>query len=83
MEPLLKGKQAADMMQLSWDAELAKGAQMWANQCLFSHDSRRTCKFGWVGQNTFRAQFMEDPSDRTERWQGYVDSWYYEVNNLH
>ena len=45
------------MMELTWDIELAKGAQMWANQCLFEHDGRRTCKFNWIGQNSFRAFF--------------------------
>ena len=75
----MKGKQAADMMELTWDLELAKGAQMWANQCLFEHDGRRTCKFNWIGQNMYRAFFREKPSVRTERWKGYVEGWYAEV----
>ena len=79
LEPGLKGKQAADMMELTWDLELAKGAQMWANQCLFEHDGRRTCKFNWIGQNMYRAFFREKPSVRTERWKGYVEGWYAEV----
>ena len=78
-EPRLKRKQAADMMELTWDDELARGAQMWANQCLFDHDGRRTCKFNWIGQNSFRSSFKEKPSQRRERWEGFVDSWYAEV----
>ena len=30
--------EASDMMEFAWDEELARGAQMWANQCLFNHD---------------------------------------------
>ena len=82
LEPKLRRKQAADMMELTWDIELAKGAQMWANQCLFEHDGRRTCKFNWIGQNSFRAFFKENPSSRTENWKGYIDGWYAEVSSL-
>ena len=81
LEPKLRRKQAADMMELTWDIELAKGAQMWANQCLFEHDGRRTCKFNWIGQNSFRAFFKENPSSRTENWKGYIDGWYAEVGS--
>ena len=32
---------AANMRQLTWDAELAVAAQTWANQCIFKHDDNR------------------------------------------
>jgi hypothetical protein len=35
---------AANMMALVWDEELARGAQMWANQCDFNHDSSNICR---------------------------------------
>jgi hypothetical protein len=43
------------MMSLSWDDELAAGAQLWATQCSFAHDANRNvCRFK-VGQNLFIA----------------------------
>ena len=30
--------EAANMRQLTWDNELAKVAQRWANQCIYAHD---------------------------------------------
>jgi hypothetical protein len=44
---------AANMMQLVWDEELAVGAQLWASQCNFNHDTdRNVCRFS-VGQNLY------------------------------
>jgi len=44
---------AANMLQMSWDEELARQAQNWADRCTFQHDSnsgRRVSRFP-VGQN--------------------------------
>uniref|UniRef100_A0A0K8SY96 SCP domain-containing protein n=1 Tax=Lygus hesperus TaxID=30085 RepID=A0A0K8SY96_LYGHE len=43
---------AADMLELSWDDDLAKSALRWASQCPDVHDKcRRTPHFKSVGQN--------------------------------
>ena len=38
------GATASDMMELTWSDELARGAQLWANQCKVVHDDVKTCK---------------------------------------
>ena len=43
-EPLLQGVTAGDMRELAWDEELARGAQLWADQCTWSHDSNDVCR---------------------------------------
>ena len=80
-ESHLKGKQAADMMELSYSDELANGAQLWTNQCLFSHDGQATCKYSWIGQNLYRAHVRGDPSDPKGNWNEAVDAWYSEVTS--
>ncbi|XP_076241858.1 venom allergen 3-like [Calliopsis andreniformis] len=42
---------AANMQTLTWDDELAKVAQRWANQCTFGHDKCRDVERYKVGQN--------------------------------
>ncbi len=43
---------AANMFELSWDDELAKVAQRWADQCLWEHDkNKKDSRFESVGQN--------------------------------
>ena len=43
-EPQLAGLTASDMLSLSWDTELARGAQLWADQCVFRHDNNDVCR---------------------------------------
>ena len=43
-EPKLAGVTASDMLSLTWDSELARGAQLWAEQCVFQHDSNDVCR---------------------------------------
>ena len=43
-EPELAGVTASDMLSLTWDSELARGAQLWAEQCVFQHDSNDVCR---------------------------------------
>ena len=50
-EPLLQGVTAADMRELVWDEELARGAQLWADQCTWSHDSNDVCRSGGKTQS--------------------------------
>ena len=45
MEPRLAGLTASDMLSLEWDEELARGAQLWADQCIFQHDSNDVCRY--------------------------------------
>ena len=50
---LFRYSSASNMMSLSWDDELAAGAQLWASQCNFNHDTdRNVCRFA-VGQNLY------------------------------
>ena len=44
--------QAANMLELQWDEELATGAKLWAERCDFGHDKRDICRFN-VGQNLY------------------------------
>ena len=60
---------AANMMSLSWDDELAAGAQLWASQCNFNHDTdRNVCRFG-VGQNLYIAGYM---GVATKNWRAAI-----------
>ena len=43
-EDQLAGLTASDMMELTWDTELARGAQLWADQCVFQHDNNDVCR---------------------------------------
>ena len=78
-ESNLKGKQAADMMELRYSYELALGAQLWANQCLFKHDASATCKYKWIGQNLYTNKRRGEPQDPKGNWDKPVDAWYSEV----
>ena len=69
------------MNELTWNYELAHGAQLWANQCKFEHDNAATCTYKYIGQNLYSAQFRGTPSDPKGNWNDAVDGWYNEVNN--
>ena len=74
--------EASDMMEFAWDEELARGAQMWANQCLFNHDSNDICRFG-VGQNLYIAGLWKGASAAKKsepKWNVALKSWYEEVS---
>ncbi|QQP50767.1 Venom allergen 5 [Caligus rogercresseyi] len=75
--------------KLVWNEELARGAQLWSNQCRTEHDEPNTCKHKFVGQNiawSHASGETEDPDFKTaiERWydeinlyRGSVDSYYF------
>jgi len=44
---------AANMLEMTWDDELAVVAQRWADQCQFGHDSIRNVGRFKVGQNVY------------------------------
>jgi len=72
-------KSAANMMQLTWDDELASIAQRWADQCSFGHDSERTVSRFAVGQNVHEsALFNDKPFD----YNAAIQSWYNEVRKV-
>ena len=55
VEPMWDGLKAANMNKLVWNDELAKFAQVWANQCGNGHDKNRKSPnftgFNGQGQN--------------------------------
>ena len=69
------------MMELKYNYELAYGAQLWANQCLFEHDDKATCKFSWIGQNLYIGNFRGEPSNPKGDWNSAIDAWYIEVTS--
>lgn len=74
-------KTAANMMELVWSEELARGAQLWANQCQFSHDHVANCKYNWIGQNLYQSgSFGMTASTAGASWKEAVDAWYSEVS---
>ena len=76
--------QASDMMELTWDDELARGAQMWANQCDFHHDENDVCRFR-VGQNLYKAGLFKDSSEGEKanpKWSDAMTSWYDEIDDF-
>jgi len=75
-EPGLGAMPAANMVSLQWDEELARGAQMWANQCHVVHDSRDVCRFE-VGQNLY--YHWSDQSPPVVDWGKAMEWWYSEV----
>lgn len=68
---------ASDMMAFTWSEELAYGAQLWANQCQFFHDTAMTCQYNRLGQNLYMAWTSDD--DAKPDWKAAISSWYDEV----
>ena len=76
--------EASDMMELTWDDEMAKGAQMWANQCYFNHDENDVCRFR-VGQNLYKAGMFKGSSEAEKVdpiWTDAMESWYSEIDDF-
>jgi len=72
-------KSAANMMQLTWDDELANIAQRWADQCTFGHDGERSVSRFAVGQNVHEQSLFNDkPFD----YKSAIESWYSEVGKV-
>jgi hypothetical protein len=72
---------AANMIKMIWDNEAADIAQLWVDQCLFSHDLRRdtvlTGGVQWNGQNMYWAF-----GSSTLNVGGAVNLWYNEVTKF-
>lgn len=71
---------AANMRKMSWDDELARVAQRWADQCNFGHDAcRKVGRFG-VGQNVY--QIMGVSANGQQDWRAAIQAWYNEVKDF-
>jgi len=74
--------QAANMMKMVWDDELAEIAQRWTDQCIFGHDgNRNTCDGLYVGQNGYWGASSAEMSPYSALGvsEDAVRSWYNEV----
>jgi len=72
---------ASDMMELSWDPELAAIAQAHADQCKFRHDCsdcRSVDRFK-VGQNLYQSFNTKQVGPN---WRKAIDSWYTEIDQF-
>lgn len=75
---------AANMLKLSWSAELAAISQRWADQCTFAHDVVRNKADGTrVGQNVFYSASTNELSESGVMGSvgAATSSWYDEVHN--
>ncbi len=64
------------MAELQWDDEVARVAQRWADQCVFSHDVERgTVRHGSVGQNIYQS-FRSNDEGNNAMIKGGIKSWY-------
>merc|ERR1719228_2250701 len=76
--------QAANMMKMHWDDELAEIAQRWTDQCKFGHDgNRNTCDGLYVGQNSYwgASSAKMSPYSALGVSEDAVRSWYNEVKS--
>nr|CAD7568717.1 unnamed protein product [Timema californicum] len=70
---------AANMMKLSWDGELATFAQLWVEQCTYGHDLCRDSERFQVGQNIhIGSKSIYLPGNLTDN----ILSFYNEVENF-
>ncbi|GIY35593.1 hypothetical protein CDAR_563111 [Caerostris darwini] len=84
--------QAANMLQMVWDDELAGVAQKWADNCVYAHDCRdcRRVDYFKVGQNIAYDDWlcndqkcMDNLSekDRSPNWTSVIKNFYEEVRD--
>jgi hypothetical protein len=73
--------EAANMLELTWDDELAHIAQRWAEQCSFGHDQTRNVRRFQVGQNVYQTTRSRDQPVSALIREG-VTSWYDEVKQF-
>jgi len=72
---------ASDMMELSWDPELAAVAQAHADQCNFRHDCSdcRSVERFKVGQNLYQSYNTKNVGPN---WRKAIDSWFNEIDQF-
>ncbi|XP_033217148.1 venom allergen 5-like [Belonocnema kinseyi] len=74
---------ASNMREMYWDEELANGAQKWANNCTFGHNSkeeREVARFK-VGQNIAQTKTKRNSSDAKE-FGKQINKWFDEHQNF-
>lgn len=86
-QQVAKGRQspqprASDMKELTWDDEVERIAQRWANQCVFAHDGCRNTENSTVGQNLATRSTNSASPNVTEAVVKMIDSWYAEVDDF-
>ncbi|RZF35085.1 hypothetical protein LSTR_LSTR009677 [Laodelphax striatellus] len=64
---------AQNMQEMSWDDELAKTAQNYANQCVFKHNKDRG---EGVGENLFIKMYGGPHTEREHNFTEAIMSWY-------
>jgi len=69
---------ASDMLEMSWDEELATMAQRWANHCEFKFDKGRSVVRFRVGQNLYILRSRKGYNSKPD-WKRAIGSWYEEV----
>jgi len=74
---------ASNMIEMTWDEELARVAQTHADQCVFDHDCsdcRRVARFK-VGQNLY-TQSQSHRKNLELDWGNAIKEWYNEVSDV-
>ncbi|XP_039444143.1 CRISP/Allergen/PR-1 [Culex pipiens pallens] len=78
---LIPGQPGAEnMLEMSWDNELARKAQEWADQCIFKHDPKKRLARFTMGQNLaliWSSATLED--ERDSDFAGRIRKWFDEV----
>ncbi|KAJ5764043.1 hypothetical protein N7533_002724 [Penicillium manginii] len=71
---------AADMLEMTWDDELADKAQGWADNCEFAYDPKHyTAKYDSVGQNLYSSDELVDIfQNATATWAEEKDYYIYD-----
>jgi len=73
----------SNMRQLTWNEDLAKVAQQWADQCIFEHDQmdqRAISDDLTVGQNIY-IDFSPKLDESTVPIENAIEGWYNEVKD--
>lgn len=70
---------ASNMQEMQWDANLARRAQDWANQCHYDHDPNRFDDRFSIGQN-LAIIWSSQPLEVGGDFSGRVRKWYNEVD---
>ncbi|KAJ1527884.1 hypothetical protein ONE63_007820 [Megalurothrips usitatus] len=72
---------AANMMEMTWDDELAAVAQRWADSCLPGHDHSRHVSRFYVGQNIATSWTYPRPNalGATPEFAKQITNWFNEV----
>eukprot|EP01017_Pseudomicrothorax_dubius_P032877 TRINITY_DN4347_c0_g1_i6.p1 TRINITY_DN4347_c0_g1~~TRINITY_DN4347_c0_g1_i6.p1 ORF type:complete len:232 (+),score=73.39 TRINITY_DN4347_c0_g1_i6:65-760(+) len=76
-------QKAASLPALSWDDELAKGAETWAQQHTLEHcelSERTSEKYKIIGENIFK--YYASTEQKKALWKAGVNAWFYEFKSF-